>query len=50
MAAATVTAEGVGSTSPEEIADFFVFLYSDRAANSVGSTYVVDGSWLGVVI
>lgn len=35
--------------TPEEIADFFVFLCSDRAAYSVGSTYYVDGGWLGVV-
>jgi len=34
--------------TPEEIADFFVFLCSDRAAYSVGSTYYVDGGWLGV--
>jgi NAD(P)-dependent dehydrogenase (short-subunit alcohol dehydrogenase family) len=32
----------------EEVADFFVFLCSDRAAYSVGSTYYVDGGWLGV--
>ena len=35
--------------SPREIADFFVFLCSERAAYSVGSTYYVDGGWLGVV-
>jgi NAD(P)-dependent dehydrogenase (short-subunit alcohol dehydrogenase family) len=35
--------------TPEEIADFFVFLCSDRAAYSVGSTYYVDGGWLGVI-
>jgi len=34
--------------TPEEIADFFVFLCSDRASYSVGSTYYVDGGWLGV--
>lgn len=34
--------------APEEIADFFVFLCSERAAYSVGSTYYVDGGWLGV--
>jgi NAD(P)-dependent dehydrogenase (short-subunit alcohol dehydrogenase family) len=34
--------------TPEEVADFFVFLCSDRAAYSVGSTYYVDGGWLGV--
>lgn len=35
--------------TPEEMADFFVFLCSDRAAYCVGSTYYVDGGWLGVV-
>ncbi len=34
--------------TPQEIADFFVFLCSDRAAYSVGSTYYVDGGWLKV--
>lgn len=34
--------------SPEEIADFFVFLCSARASYSVGSTYYVDGGWLNV--
>jgi len=32
----------------DKVADFFVFLCSDRAAYSVGSTYYVDGGWLGV--
>ncbi len=35
--------------SPEELADFFVFLCSPRAAYCVGSTYYVDGGWLNVV-
>jgi NAD(P)-dependent dehydrogenase (short-subunit alcohol dehydrogenase family) len=35
--------------SPEELADFFVFLCSPRASYSVGSTYYVDGGWLNVV-
>jgi NAD(P)-dependent dehydrogenase (short-subunit alcohol dehydrogenase family) len=35
--------------TPEELADFFVFLCSPRAAYSVGSTYYVDGGWLNVV-
>ncbi|MCY4527061.1 MAG: SDR family oxidoreductase [Anaerolineaceae bacterium] len=35
--------------SPEEIADFFVFLCSARASYSVGSTYYVDGGWLNVI-
>ncbi|MDV7145497.1 SDR family oxidoreductase [Tropicimonas sp. TH_r6] len=30
-------------SSPEELADFFVFLCSDRASYSIGSTYFVDG-------
>ena len=34
--------------TPAEIADFFVFLCSSRAAYSVGSTYYVDGGWLNV--
>ncbi|NDR56397.1 SDR family NAD(P)-dependent oxidoreductase [Aliiruegeria sabulilitoris] len=29
--------------SPEELADFFVFLCSERASYSIGSTYFVDG-------
>jgi 3-oxoacyl-[acyl-carrier protein] reductase len=32
--------------SAEEMADFFVFLCSDRASYSVGSTYFVDGGML----
>lgn len=35
--------------SPEELADFFVFLCSPRASYCVGSTYYVDGGWLKVV-
>lgn len=35
--------------SPEEVADFFVFLCSARASYSVGSTYYVDGGWLNVI-
>ena len=35
--------------SPEELADFFVFLCSERASYCVGSTYYVDGGWLKVV-
>ena len=34
--------------TPEEVADFFVFLCSERASYSVGSTYYVDGGWLNV--
>ncbi|SKA08452.1 SDR family NAD(P)-dependent oxidoreductase [Consotaella salsifontis] len=32
--------------SPQELANFFVFLCSDKASYSVGSTYFVDGGWL----
>jgi NAD(P)-dependent dehydrogenase (short-subunit alcohol dehydrogenase family) len=35
--------------TPEELAHFFVFLCSDLASYSVGSTYFVDGGWLRVV-
>ena len=35
--------------SPRELADFFVFLCSERASYCVGSTYYVDGGWLNVV-
>jgi 3-oxoacyl-[acyl-carrier protein] reductase len=34
--------------TPEELAHFFVFLCSDRASYSVGSTYFVDGGMLKV--
>jgi 3-oxoacyl-[acyl-carrier protein] reductase len=35
--------------SPEEVAGFFVFLCSDKASYSVGSTYYVDGGMLRTV-
>jgi NAD(P)-dependent dehydrogenase (short-subunit alcohol dehydrogenase family) len=35
--------------SPEELADFFVFLCSPRASYCLGSSYYVDGGWLNVV-
>jgi NAD(P)-dependent dehydrogenase (short-subunit alcohol dehydrogenase family) len=35
--------------SPEEVASFFVFLCSDKATYSVGSTYYVDGGMLRTV-
>src|SRR5579871_873618 len=35
--------------SPEEMASFFVFLCSERATYSVGSTYYVDGGMLRTV-
>jgi 3-oxoacyl-[acyl-carrier protein] reductase len=35
--------------SPEEVANFFVFLCSDRSSYSVGATYYVDGGMLKVV-
>ena len=34
--------------TPEEIAAFFVFLCSDKASYSVGSSYYIDGGWLRV--
>jgi NAD(P)-dependent dehydrogenase (short-subunit alcohol dehydrogenase family) len=33
----------------DELADFFVFLYSDRVRYCKGSTYYVDGCWLKVI-
>jgi 3-oxoacyl-[acyl-carrier protein] reductase len=35
--------------TPEEMAHFFVFLCSDKATYSTGSTYFVDGGWLKTV-
>jgi len=35
--------------TPEEMAEFFVFLCSPRASYCVGSSYYVDGGWLKVV-
>ena len=35
--------------TPEELADFFVFMSSPKASYCVGSTYYVDGGWLNVV-
>ena len=35
--------------SPEEVANFFVFLCSDKASYSLGSTYFVDGGMLRTV-
>lgn len=35
--------------SPEEMANFFVFLCSDKSTYSTGSTYFVDGGWLRTV-
>jgi 3-oxoacyl-[acyl-carrier protein] reductase len=36
--------------SPEELAHFFVFLCSDKATYSIGSTYFVDGGMLKTVM
>jgi NAD(P)-dependent dehydrogenase (short-subunit alcohol dehydrogenase family) len=36
--------------SPEEVASFFVFLCSEKASYSVGSTYYVDGGMLRTVV
>ena len=35
--------------TPEELAHFFVFMCSDKASYSTGSTYFVDGGWLKTV-
>jgi NAD(P)-dependent dehydrogenase (short-subunit alcohol dehydrogenase family) len=35
--------------TPEELADFYVFLCSPRSRYCVGSTYYVDGGWLKTV-
>jgi len=35
--------------SPEEIADFYLFLCSPRSSYCVGSTYYIDGGWLRTV-
>ncbi len=35
--------------TPEELADFYVFMCSDRASYCVGSTYFVDGGWLRTI-
>jgi 3-oxoacyl-[acyl-carrier protein] reductase len=37
-------------SSPEEMAHFFVFLCSDKASYSIGSTYFVDGGMLKTVM
>jgi NAD(P)-dependent dehydrogenase (short-subunit alcohol dehydrogenase family) len=36
--------------SPEEVADFFVFLCSSRASYSVGTTYYVDGGMTKCIV
>jgi len=35
--------------TPEELANFYLFLCSDLASYSVGSTYYVDGGWLKTI-
>jgi NAD(P)-dependent dehydrogenase (short-subunit alcohol dehydrogenase family) len=35
--------------SPEELADFYLFLCSPRSSYCVGSTYYVDGGWLRTI-
>ena len=35
--------------SPEELADFFVFLCSPRSSYCIGATYYVDGGWLNTI-
>jgi len=36
--------------SPEELANFYVFMCSDKASYCVGSSYYVDGGWLETTI
>jgi len=36
--------------TPEELADFYVFMCSDKASYCVGSSYYVDGGWLKTTI
>lgn len=36
--------------TPEEVADFFVFLCSPRAGYCTGSTYYIDGGWLATTV
>ena len=47
--AKTLTPIGRFATA-EELANFFVFLCSDRSSYCVGSTYYVDGGWLDVTV
>ena len=35
--------------TPQELANFFVFMCSEKASYSTGSTYFVDGGWLKTV-
>ena len=35
--------------SPEEIAEFYAFIASEKASYSVGSNYSLDGGWLRVI-
>jgi NAD(P)-dependent dehydrogenase (short-subunit alcohol dehydrogenase family) len=35
--------------SPEELAEFFVFLCSPRSSYCIGATYYVDGGWLNAL-
>jgi len=35
--------------SPEELAETYIFLASEKSSYSVGSTYYVDGGWITVV-
>ncbi len=36
--------------TPEELANFYVFMCSDKASYSVGSSYYVDGGWLKTIV
>ena len=46
----TSTRRSSASLAPEELAHFFVFLCSDKATYSIGSTYFVDGGMLKTVM
>ncbi len=35
--------------SPEEIAEYYVFLASEKGSYSVGSNYYIDGGWLNTI-
>ena len=36
-------------TTPEEVADLVVFLASDRAGNTTGSDYRIDGGYVATL-
>jgi NAD(P)-dependent dehydrogenase (short-subunit alcohol dehydrogenase family) len=36
-------------TTPEQVADFAVFLASDRTGNTTGSDYRIDGGYVATI-